>query len=177
MKIPGLGTVVKDEEYGWLRSSPIPVPVLGGVPCRFIVEGYEADPAKGDFDAAIRAFLALDRSVLEAAAPHIFAYYRAMTDDVLAAGDDWCVEIAGPDQVLDHVRFGGEPMVTRDHHVDRHVYVSVSCDCDWEEEHGLQIVFRDGVAVTKVGPDNGHLTNVAAYDDDSLAGVVYHRPW
>jgi hypothetical protein len=34
-------------------------------------------------------------------------------------------------------------------------------------------VFRDGAEVTKVGPADGHLTNVAAYDDDSLDGVIY----
>jgi hypothetical protein len=174
VEIPGLGTVVKNPEYDWHHSSPVEVPVLGGLPCRFIVDSYENDTAKEDFDAAIRTFLALDRSVLEAAAPHIYAYYRAVTDDVLAAGDDeWYVEITGPDKVLDHVRFDDEPMVTRDYHVDRHVYISLSCDCDWEPEHGLQIVFRDGAEVTKVGPPDGHLTNVAAYDDDSLDGVIY----
>jgi hypothetical protein len=46
---------------------------------------------------------------------------------------------------------------------------------DWEPEHGLQIVFRDGRAVTKVGPYGGHLTNSAAHADDTLDGIVYYR--
>ncbi|MGC7101877.1 hypothetical protein ACPZ19_45000 [Amycolatopsis lurida] len=36
----------------------------------------------------------------------------------------------------------------------------------------LQLVFRDGRDVTKVGPYDGHLTNSAAYADDELDGVV-----
>jgi hypothetical protein len=54
------------------------------------------------------------------------------------------------------------------------VYVSVGCECDWEVEHGLQIVFRDGATVTKVGPFDGHLTNASAHARDDLEGVVYY---
>jgi hypothetical protein len=176
MQIPGLGPVVEDTELGWHRSRPIPVPVLGGTPCVIAVEDYDADPAKDDFHAAIRAFLALDPSALTAAAPWIYAYYRDVMDDVVAAGDDgYHVAIDGPHDVLEHVRLGTEPLVTRDAYGDRRVHVSVECECDWEPEHGLQVVFREGRTVTKVGPYNGHFTNSAAYADDSLDGVVYHR--
>jgi hypothetical protein len=145
-----------------------------GIDCRFVVDGYDDDPAQEDFHAAIRTFLALDRSVLEAAASSIYAYYRDVMDDVLAAGDDeGYVEIDGPHHVFDHVRFGDEPTVSRDPYGDQRVYVSIECERAWEPEHGLQIVFRDGATVTKVGPYDGHLTNSAAYDDDGLNGVVY----
>jgi hypothetical protein len=148
--------------------------VLGGLACRFVVDGYDDDPAQEDFHAAIRTFLALDRSALEAAASSIYAYYRDVMDDVLAAGDDvGYVEIDGPHHVLDHVRPGDEPTVSRDPYGDQRVYVSIECECAWEPEHGLQIVFRDGATVTKVGPYDGHLTNSAAYDDEELNGVVY----
>ncbi len=175
MQIPGLGLVVADADLGWYRSDPIPVPVLNGARCRFVVDGYDGDSSPEDFHAAIRAFLALDGSALTAAAPSIFDYYRDVTDEIVAAGDDdWDVTIVGPDQVLDHVRFGTEPTVVRDADGDRRIYVSLECECDWEPEHGLQIVFRDGAMVTKVGPYDGHLTNSAAYADDTLDGVVYH---
>jgi len=129
MQIPGLGTVLLDANLGWYRSTPIPVPVLSGTACRFAVDGYDDDPAPQDFHAAIRNFLALDRSALEAAASSIYAYYRDITDDVLAAGDDeWYVEIEGPHQVLDHVHLGNEPTVSRDHRGDRHVYISIECE-------------------------------------------------
>ncbi|OJF14838.1 hypothetical protein EDD30_3190 [Couchioplanes caeruleus] len=163
-----------DPDFDGYRSAPVPVPVLGGAACRFIVEGYDDDPAPEDFHVAIRTFLALDRGALEAASPFIYAYYRDITDQLLAAGDDeWLVDIAGPERVLDHVRLGAEPTIARHFSGDRHVYVSIECECAWEPEHGLQIVFRDGATVTKVGPYDGHLTHWAAFDDDRLDGVVY----
>jgi hypothetical protein len=93
-------------------------------------------------------------------------------DEIVADGDDdWYVEIANEDEVFDHVQFGDELSVVRNPY--QHVYVSLECECDWEPEHGLQIVFRDGRRVTKVGPCNGHLTNSDAYDDNRFDGVVY----
>ncbi|WP_433495500.1 DUF6985 domain-containing protein [Micromonospora sp. CA-248089] len=175
MQIPDLGAVVKDADLGWYRSAPIPVPVLGGGPCLIMIDGYDDDPAQEDFHAAIRNFLALDHSALAAAASSIYDYYRDVMD-ILAVGDDeWPVEISGPEDVLAHVQLGNEPIVVRDSNGDQRVYVSVECECAWEPEHGLQIVFRDGATVTKVGPYDGHLTNSAAQTDDELDGVVYHR--
>ncbi|MBE1530366.1 DUF6985 domain-containing protein [Actinomadura algeriensis] len=177
MQIPGLGKVIKDADLGCYQSEPVPVPVLGGALCSIIIDGYDDDPAPEDFHAAVRTFLALDRSALAAATPSIFAYYHDVMNDVVAAGDhDWYVEIQSPDKVLDHIRFGEEPTISRDSYSDQHVYVSLECECAWEPEHGLQIVFRDGRSVTKVGPYDGHLTNSAAYADDTLDGVVYHMP-
>jgi hypothetical protein len=174
VQIPGLGTVVEDADLGWYRSAPTPVTVLGGTACRFVLVGYDDDPAQEDFHAAIRTFLALDRSALDAAASSIYAYYREVMDAVLADGDDeWYVEIEDPQHVLDHVRLGDEPTVSRDSFGNQHVYVSIECECDWDPEDGLQIVFRDGATVTKVGPYDGHLTNSAAYNDDQLVDVVY----
>lgn len=105
MQIPGLGSVVKDSGLGWYVSAPIPVPVLGRTPRRIIVDGYDGDPAKDDIHAAIGAFLTLDRSVLAATAPSIFAYYRHVMDDVVADGDDdWYVEIESPSEAPVHAR-------------------------------------------------------------------------
>jgi hypothetical protein len=50
----------------------------------------------------------------------------------------------------------------------------LECECDWEPEHGLQIVVRHGASVTKVGQFDGHLTNAADYARDDLEGIVYH---
>lgn len=57
-----------------------------------------------------------------------------------------------------------------------HVKLSLnSFSCDWETEHGLQIVFKQGLKINKLGPFDGHLTNSDAYADKKLENVVY-RP-
>ncbi|WP_439656399.1 DUF6985 domain-containing protein [Lentzea sp. HUAS TT2] len=157
MEIPGLGTVTEDD-YEGLASAPIPVPVLGGVPFVFHVEGYEDDEAQGDFHAAVRSFLALDHTALDAAATGVFDYYRHM-GEVFGDGLDDFPRIAGPSDVWDHVTFAGHDILVQRH--DEAVYVNVEAECAWEVEHGLQIVFRDGARVTKVGPYDGHLTNTS----------------
>jgi hypothetical protein len=71
------------------------------------------------------------------------------------------------------VRLGSQPVISRRSYRDKGIYVSLECGCDWEEEHGMQLVFKNGLQVVKVGPFDGHLTNADAYADDSLENVVY----
>lgn len=73
---------------------------------------------------------------------------------------------------LDHLaRYGN--ISRRRTYRDKGIYISLECNCDWEEEHGLQIVFKNGLNVNKIGPYDGHLTNSDADADDSLEAVVY----
>ena len=30
-------------------------------------------------------------------------------------------------------------------------YLNVSCECGWEEEHGLQLIFKDGLTLIRAG--------------------------
>jgi hypothetical protein len=170
VEIPGIGAVTLDE-FGWFRSEPVTIPALGNAACHVLVNGYDDDPTREDFHAAIAAFLALDESALKAAAPAIFEYYQ----DIAADFPDDVSAISSPNEVWRHIRPGRQVVVKRDRFHDRHVYVSIECECSWEPEHGLQIVLRDGHNVTKVGPYDGHVTNVGAYGRKDLEGVVYHR--
>jgi hypothetical protein len=47
---------------------------------------------------------------------------------------------------------------------DKDIYLVVSCGCDWEEEHGLQLVFRQGKKLTRISGHDGHITESDAYD-------------
>jgi len=148
------------------------VSVLGGKRCRIVVEGYNEDPRKDDFHVAIASFLSIDSSVLEAAEGHVFQYYQ---DCKGAWEDDEAVEIESPGDVWDHVQLGSEPVVSRRPYGDEGIYISLECNCDWEEEHGLQIVFKNGQRVNKIGPYDGHLTNSDAYGNADLEDVIYRR--
>jgi hypothetical protein len=102
----------------------------------------------------------------------VFAYYQDAFAD-LDEDEEGYVEIPHPDDVWNHVGAGAEVMVARSDLDDPAVYVSIECDCTWEPEHGLQIVFRGGRTVCKVGPYDGHMTNAHAYDRDDLDNVIY----
>src|SRR5262245_55115843 len=110
MNIPPLGVVTKDSRFddGYV-SEPLPVPVLGGQSCRIVVEGYDKDPRKEDFHAAIANFLSIDSSVLKAAETHIFDYYQETKESC----DEELVEIESPKDVWHHVDLTDEAIVSR----------------------------------------------------------------
>jgi hypothetical protein len=168
MNIPGLGEFEKDDDLGWHFGPSVALPVLGGQKCRIVFDGYDGDERPEDFHAAATHFLSIGEDVLKQAAPFVFHYYQ---DCIAAAGKP--ATIAAPAGVWAHVQFGDEVQVTRRAHGDRGVYVSLSCSCDWEPEHGLQFVFKNGLVVNKVGAYDGHLTNSDAYAEDSYEDVVY----
>jgi hypothetical protein len=172
MEIPGLGEVTKDEQFGWYYSKPMPVPMFSGKHCRIVLEGYDEDERKGDFHVAISNFLSGSPAVLREADNPLFCYYRDFEELWLEDGNR---PIKSANELWQHVRLGGEPMVSRRSHGDEGIYISIECGCDWEREHGLQIVLRNGLGVNKLGGFDGHLTNSDAYDDESLENAIYRE--
>jgi hypothetical protein len=171
LEVPHLGPVTSDE-LGWLRSIPIRIPMLGRTKRTIVLGGYESDRKKGEFHAAIKNFLAGDRTVLERASKHVYRYYLDVREDV-GPDEEGFPRIRSAATVWKRVRFGPEPMVRRRHYGDKKVYVSLECNCDWDAEHGLQLVFKNGRSINKVGPYDGHLTNSDAYAKRALERVVY----
>ena len=170
MEIPGLGEVTNRE--GLYLSMPIHVPVLGRS-CTVIVEDYDGDSNKSEFHSSISNFLSIGPEVLRDVEQEIYRYYKDMFDILSSELDDEFVIIATPSDLWKHIRLGASPVVSRRPYGDKSVYVSLECECVWEEEHGLQIVFKNGLKVNKVGPFDGHLTNSDAYGDASLEEVIY----
>ena len=178
MEIPGVGPLTLEGDLGWYYSAPVTVTGVDGLVGQIVVtEDYVADEDKPAVHDAVAAFLAVDGRVLGAASAHVFAYYL---DTVrLFREQGWDVdlpEITDPDSVWEYVSFGSDFHVDRDSR-DGQVYVSVECECAWEPEHGLHLVFRGGHTISKVGPFDGHLTNAGAFGRDGLEGVVYVSPF
>ena len=105
LEIPILGELEIDDFDDFLRSKPITVNVLGGAQFEFILEEYEEDRAKDEFHEAIENFLSLDYSVLRQAQDYIYQYYSDIFVK-LTPDDDWYVEIASPNDVWKHIKFG-----------------------------------------------------------------------
>jgi hypothetical protein len=180
MEIPQIGKVIADPQFHRnppLVSEPIPIPFLHQHRCRFVLKRYIEDPNREEIHAAIKNILTINDDVLTEAQQYVYQYYEDMA--ALFAAHNWPSppKIETPADVWKHVSFGDSLYVQRRKKATAEdgVYVSLGCNCDWEEEHGLQIVLRDGLKVTKVGPFDDHLTNAAAFADPSLIGVIYRR--
>lgn len=172
MEIPGLGKVSKDHKINMFISDPVAVPLLGGRECKFILENYEKDSNPEEFHVAIANFLSASPEILRLAEPELVLYFKDYSEfwevdgyaPIASAGDLWR-----------HVHLGNQPIVTRRAHGDHGIYISLECNCDWEVEHGLEFVFKNGLKVTKLGPYDGHLTNSDAFGKESLENVVYRQ--
>lgn len=172
MNIPGLGDVQKDERFGGYHSRPVPLKMLVGRECRIVLEGYDDDDAKDNYHSTIAAFMAASPAVLQDAEKFVFQYYQDV-NKFWKPSDSEFLTIESAKDVWRHVQIGGEAVISRRGYGDQGIYVSIECECDWEPEHGLQLVLKDGVKICKVGPFDGHVTNSDAYADPSLENVIY----
>jgi hypothetical protein len=173
MELPGVGLLTGPDELGWLRTEPIFMPLMNRK-AEFVLEGFIEDHAKDDFTRAAANFLRLTSEALRFSEEHVFAYYQDVRE--CCSGTEIPMPaIASPREVWAHVQFGSAVMLGRRQHGEGAVYVSLECECDWEPEHGLQLVFLRGERLTKVGPFDGHLSNADAFANPALETVVYVR--
>ena len=52
-----------------------------------------------------------------------------------------------------------EIYVARGNYQEGDIYVQVICHCAWEQEHGLQLVFKQGKTLTRISDLDGNLTD------------------
>lgn len=175
VSLPGIGALRRDK-YTYV-TEPLSVAVLGSE-VEFDVDWDPRDP--GDARDAVAAEIAqtitrfreAPRAVLDAATHAVYTYYRDTRDMMVADQDEYYLEevpdIDDPAAVWDMVTFGQYPLVRQ---ADGTWYVSLECGCAWEEEHGLQIVFRNGDTITKLGPFDDFLSWPEGLKDRSGDGV------
>ena len=165
MNIPPIGEVSRHPNIDeWLMSEPYALPCLKGHSVRFVFDGY-TDEYQMDYQAAIQNLINLDASALAAVAPHVAQYCREMIS-IYDPADRPDIRIVHASDIWGYIQFGEEMHVVRRAAGDDEegIYFSLESACDWEQEHGLDLVLRDGLAFTKVGPFDGHITNSDAME-------------
>ena len=161
MNLETLGELTPDPDIEeWWVSEPVSVGYFAGTPLYFVLEDVADDPAPAEFETAVQNFLTLTSQDRAEATPWVFRNY---TDYAEAVGeDDLDFVIDTPEDVWAHVQ-PTKVHVLRRAYGDRKVYVVVAADCDWEEEHALQIVYREGKQLSRVSAQDGHVTHADAY--------------
>lgn len=170
MEMQGLGVLVRHEHIPeWLESAPVHVALFPGKPLPFVLENLETDPCPAEFHDAIQAFLGKTVRERSVAAPHIFNNFCEFRDAV--AEEDCECAIGSAVEVWPHVHFTVVHVLRRPYG-DGKVYVQVTGECDWEVEHGLQVVYREGRELCRVSSQDGHLTFSDAYADPSMENRI-----
>lgn len=161
---PVLGEFVWNNQLSWWERSGLAIPMFGGATVEVLLSPESDDRASiaPDVNEAAVALLALDRRSLELIVPHLRQNYRDCTE--FLAEEDF-VEIPDGEDILAHLQ---PSSVAFERDRDGLVYVSFECNCDWEIEHGLQLVLQRGQRWVKVSNYDGHLTDGHAYAKELL---------
>lgn len=170
MEMQGLGVLLRHQDIPeWLESAPVHVALFPGKPLPFVLESVETDPHPAEFHDAIQAFLGKTVRERLVAAPHIFRNFCEFKDAV--DEEDCECAIGSEAEVWSHLR-ATEVRILRRPYGDKKVYVQVTAECEWEIEHGLQLVYREGRELCRVSEQDGHLTFSDAYADPSMENRI-----
>ncbi|GAL06291.1 hypothetical protein JCM19237_1936 [Photobacterium aphoticum] len=162
---------MESDNAGSYISEPVIVTLFGQA-FTFELSQYEGDNDRDAFHQAIRHFMALEPSALQQAEAAIFAYYQKI--NAYFEPDDECyVDIPQASDVWAHIEWGDRITVMRRPYGDKGIYLLLTAWCAWEEDHGLQMVFKHGKAVNMIGPVSGRVSHIDAFGDPSLEEVMY----
>lgn len=172
MNIPELGSLGPDSHIPeWLVSSPIAIPFFDGTALAFTLDGFESQDENAIRDA-VRSFLALTSSDRLAASDYVFQFYQWYAS--MLSEEDLGCSPQRPEDIWQHVHPSAITLARRGRR-DTHVYVRIEAECDWDPEHGLQIVYRCGQSISRVSSQDGHLTHSDAYDVPDEQDVIVYK--
>jgi hypothetical protein len=163
-----IGQLTQDETFpDWWKSGEVPIPFLDDKKLPIIFMDFDPEADKtflSEADQALTCFFALGKSDRKSIS-HLV--YKNCKDVLEAIGFDeadqamWDIE--NENEVWKFVH-PSEMYVTRRPYAEQDIYIQLACECDWEQEHGLLLVFRQGKKLTRVSSQDGHLTEADAYD-------------
>ena len=133
----------------FFESDPYAIPYLDNKKLKIgFVEAKHA-PYLAEADKVLENFLNLNVEERIKDSQLVFNYY----DETLKFGYTEQLDIKTVDEIWNFV-YPSEIIINWDEKGD--FYLCVSCGCEWEEEHGLQLVFKDGLTLTRAHGHDGY---------------------
>lgn len=163
-----IGKLTQDDEFDdWWLSDDIEIPFFDNRKIQVTYSDFTPEEDKtflSEADKAIGFFLSKGKNDRALISELVF---QNCMDFLNAIGyeeeDDKLWNIKDAHEIWKYV-YPKDIYVERRPYNEKGIYVKVTCECEWEREHGLQIVFRQGKQVTRVSQQDGHLTKADAYD-------------
>jgi len=144
----------------WWVSQPQKIGFLDDVEMNFTITDYNPNEDENFMDEAdetIRNFMSKTLKDREATNAHV---YRNCMDFLDAIGydeaDQHLWDIKDPQEIWNYVT-PREIYVTREPYEGKGVYLRLTFSCEWEQEHGLQLVFNKSGKLVRVSDDDGHI--------------------
>ena len=147
----------------WLISEAFEVPFFDN--CKLNFTFMNDEPGfLNESDSTLSNFFSLGKQTRLEASELVYENCRKFLEDVgYDEADKYLWEIKDKNKIWDFVNPTGVYVSKRSRR-DCDIYIQIACECDWEQEHGLQLVFRQGRKLTRVSSQDGHLTEADAYD-------------
>ena len=153
------GAMAQDQFDDWWTSKPQSIPLFENVvlPIQYINfnPNEDADFVK-QADQAITNVLS---KTLKDRAQYTAQVYKNCTDFIDMIGNDYD-EVdwynLPPEAIWKYVT-PTEILVSRELYNDKGVYTQIICDCEWEIEHGLQLVFNQKGDLVRVSEADGDI--------------------
>ena len=162
-----IGQLIQVEDFDdWWISNDIEIPFFDNE--EFTITFMDFEPKKDkafieEADHALSNFLALTANDRLSISELVLKNCRDFMEEVGVDefGED-LQQVKDASEIWKFV-YPAEIYVSRRNWGDKDIYIQIACNCEWEEEHGLQLVFKQGKKLTRISEQDGHLTEADAY--------------
>lgn len=155
-----IGTLKNADFDDWWISDPKKIGFLDHEEMSFTITDYnpgEDEKLMEEADETIRNFLAKTLKEREAISTYVYQNCMDFLDAIgYDEADKHLWDIKDPQEVWNYVT-PGEIYVSREPYEDKGVYIRLTFRCEWEQEHGLQLVFNKEGKLVRVSEDDGHI--------------------
>ncbi len=163
-----IGQLIQDRQLpSWWKSAATEIPFFGNQQLTITFTDFdpEADTTfMEEADVALTNFLSLTNDDRKLISKHAYDNCMQFLDTVdRDEADNSFRQIVDENEIWNFIQ-PTEIFLARRYRRDKDIYLSIDCECDWEREHGLQLVFRQGKKLTRISSIDGHLTEADAYD-------------
>lgn len=162
-----IGQLRQEENFSdWWKSSEIEIPFFDKEKLPIIFMDFEPEHDKtfiDEADQALTFFLKLNYDDRNAISDPAYKNCMDFLESVeIGQAGEALRQIKNKNEIWNFIQ-PSEIYVARRLYNDRDIYIQITCECDWEQEHGLQLVFRQGKELTRISDQDGHLTEADAY--------------
>jgi hypothetical protein len=161
-----LGQLTQDLQLTeWWKSEPITVPYFDNKLLPVIFMDFEPEKDTEfikEADKALTSFLQLSSSDKFTITSYVYENFRDFRNSIGENDVSKKLKNIKDENKIWKFVYPSAIHVSRRPYNDKDIYVQIACECEWEKEHGLQLVFRQGRKLIRVSDQDGWLTKADA---------------
>jgi len=164
-----IGKINQNAEFDdWWESEPIQIPFFENKQLKIMFMDFISEDDDKEFvieaDNALEIFLSKKQEEKLELSEIVYNYCMEFLSAVEYDEKSKSLrEIKNKNEIWKYV-YPEEIHITRRHRRDEDIYLVITCECEWEQEHGLQLVFRKGKQLIRISDQDGHITEADAFD-------------